>query len=454
MSVAKPSSGARIVALNIRVAPARGNVKRPIRLGLFGLFGTGNFGNDASLDAVLSFIRRERPDATAMCICGTPEIVGPRFGIPTTRINCRQPKGWKATLNRFFGDVPREVASTANALLELWRLDLMIIPGTGILDDFGTGPFGMPYALFRWCLVARLIGTRVLFVNIGAGPIRHPLSRFFMKSAAHLANYRSYRDDISREYMKSIGVDVKNDPVYPDVAFDLPLPPQASRAPDSRPRVIGVGLMSYNGWRGDITKQTGIYDVYMFKITQFVKRVLEEGYHVRLFSGDEYDSGAIIALAERLLRDIPDRLNDKLIVEPAHSIYDVMRQIADTEVVIATRYHNVVAALIMNKPTLSIGYAAKNDVLLGRMGLGDYCQHIESIDLELLMLQFHKLLANRDLHERILEETNLIFRQRLQHQQEVLLRDFFPGGPDLYPAVVSPASPRMRSQPEFDDANN
>ena len=30
----------------------------------------------------------------------------------------------------------------------------MIEPGTGILDDFGEGPYGMPFDLFGWCLVA------------------------------------------------------------------------------------------------------------------------------------------------------------------------------------------------------------------------------------------------------------------------------------------------------------
>ena len=456
MSVAKQPGASGTAVSRSRSASAKHArvANKRLRIGLFGLFGSGNFGNDASLDSALTFVRQRRPDAALICICGTPEIIEPRFKIQVTRISCPKSKGWKAALNRWLCQVPREIASTVNALLHLWRLDTMIIPGTGILDDFGTGPFGMPYAMFRWCLLARIVGTKVLFLNVGAGPISHPLSRFFMKAAARLANYRSYRDEISRQYMERIGVNAKDDPVYPDVAFGLPLPVRTSHPSNRLPPVIGVGLMSYNGWRGDIVRRTDIYDTYMLKITSFVKRVLDEGYRVRLLSGDEHDWDAVEDLTKRLQIDHPKHLNDKLITVPVHSFYDVMQQIADTHIVIATRYHNVVAALIMNKPTLSIGYAAKNDVLLGQMGLGNYCQHIEAIDLDLLMVQLHQLLDNREHHEKILRKTNRLFRRRLFHQQEALLHDFFPSRLDHHLATAGQAmQPRGRNPTEFNDAN-
>ena len=84
---------------------------------------------------------------------------------------------------------------------------MLIIPGTGILDDFGGNPFGMPLALLAWCLVARLCGAWVAFVSIGAGRIQHPLSRWLMRSAAAMAHYRSYRDTVSKTFMESIGFD-------------------------------------------------------------------------------------------------------------------------------------------------------------------------------------------------------------------------------------------------------
>ena len=45
----------------------------PLRIGLIGYFGYGNFGNDASLEAMTSFLHRVRPDAQLTCICVSPD---------------------------------------------------------------------------------------------------------------------------------------------------------------------------------------------------------------------------------------------------------------------------------------------------------------------------------------------------------------------------------------------
>ena len=50
------------------------------------------------------------------------------------------------------------------------RFDVVIVPGTGILDDFGERPYGMPWDILRWCIGARLLGAKIAFVSIGAGP--------------------------------------------------------------------------------------------------------------------------------------------------------------------------------------------------------------------------------------------------------------------------------------------
>ena len=107
---------------------------------------------------------------------------------------------------------------------------MLIVPGTGILGEFRDRPLGMPLALFGWCLAAKLCGARIAFVSVGAGPIEHPLSRWLIKSAAAMAQYRSYRDTSSKKFMESIGFDTRNDAVYPDLAFKLPAPRIAAPA--------------------------------------------------------------------------------------------------------------------------------------------------------------------------------------------------------------------------------
>jgi polysaccharide pyruvyl transferase WcaK-like protein len=395
------------------------------RVGLFGLFGIGNLGNDGSLEAMLNLLRRERPDAELLCICGCPEVVEPKFRLASTRINQALDGAFWGRLNRLLFDLPRELACIVSAVRTLRGLDALVIPGTGILDDFGTGPRGMPYWLFRWCVLARLLGVRIVFANIGAGPIRHPLSRWLMKTAAGLADYRSYRDDISRDFMAGIGADVSRDPVYPDIAFML-REPAPLRAPslEGSPLTVGVGVMSYNGWRQDKARDGTIHAEYLLKLERFVPWLLDAGYRVRLLTGEESDLAVVEELLARITAQRNGRDWPEIVAEPSHSLHDLMAQIADTDVVVATRFHNVVCALKLGRPTLSIGYAKKNEVLLREMGLGDFSQNIEELDVDRLIEQFRRLVAGRHAHGRKIAGTNAAFAGRLRHQQALLLSEY------------------------------
>lgn len=59
----------------------------PVRVGVFGLLGSGNLGNDGSLEAVLGYLRARHPRAVVDALCGGPEVVKARYGIPATRLH-------------------------------------------------------------------------------------------------------------------------------------------------------------------------------------------------------------------------------------------------------------------------------------------------------------------------------------------------------------------------------
>ena len=61
--------------------PSQGSRRRSPRVGLFGLFGSGNFGNDGSLEAMIGIVRRACPEARLICFCDGPQRVRERFGI-------------------------------------------------------------------------------------------------------------------------------------------------------------------------------------------------------------------------------------------------------------------------------------------------------------------------------------------------------------------------------------
>ena len=169
----------------------------------------------------------------------------------------------------------------------LRTVDHLIIAGTGVLDDFGVRTWNMPYDLFKWCQAARRVRTRLSFVSVGAGPILHPASRWLMVEALRQAQYRSYRDQLSRDYLAGVGFFDQSDQVFPDLAFSLPGRHERGCSPVApRPQTIGVGVMGYYGWRNSHRHGAHIYAEYVAKIGRFIAWLLEQGYSVHLLTGE------------------------------------------------------------------------------------------------------------------------------------------------------------------------
>lgn len=405
------------------------------RVGLFGLLGSGNLGNDGSLEAVLAFLQAEHPDAILGCLCAGPVRVSGRYGIPATRLHWYRSEyqtasGVTAIALKALGKGIDAIRTAA------WvrRFDVVIVPGMGVLEaTLPLRPWGFPYSLFLLCASGRLFGTKVALVNVGANVIHQRLTRWLFTSAARLAHYRSYRDTLSRDAMRRTGVDTSGDDVYPDLAFALPTPPDVSVAT----RTVGVGVMAYYGGNDDRQRADEIHASYVDKMKRFVRWLVDNDHRIRLFTGDHVDESVVREILSDLRVHRPGLEPSWVVAEPASSLADLMQQMSSIDTVIATRYHNVLCALKLSKPTLSIGYAAKNDVLMAEMGLADFCQSIRSLDVERLIEQFTALDSRREQLKRTMVERNLANVRRLEHQYAVLSATLFPAAESApVPAVA------------------
>ncbi|MCE7981216.1 MAG: hypothetical protein DYG89_08510 [Caldilinea sp. CFX5] len=400
------------------------------KIALFGFFGWGNIGNTGTLQAFLHNLRSRQPDAEVWCICANPEDVAQQFKIPVFPIDLTPRRLWYRPGNRIlrlvhqaFLRVPLEGWLWLKAFLFLQGFDLLLIPGTGVLDDYGVGPFQTPYDLFKWCLVAKLSGVPLFFVSVGAGPIMHKVSRWFMKSALGLADYRTYRDELSQRYMTSIGFQAKDNGVYPDLMFSLPL--AADLHPEQHnpeAHVVGLGLMAHYGWNRPAEEGEAIYQTYLTKIGQFAVWLLGKGYVVRLLIGQSHDRRAVEDLKTYVARTYGTPAPGQLIDEPINTIDDLFHQLDATDMVVATRFHNVLCSLMLNKPVISLGYAQKNDVLMAEMGLAHYCQAIEAFSVERLITQFQALAANSAQIGQLLADKNIEYRTALDQQYQQILQ--------------------------------
>jgi polysaccharide pyruvyl transferase WcaK-like protein len=353
------------------------------------------------------------PDAELVCICADPKVVAQQHHI--VAMPFRWPRKRQASFVARMGARLGDFTLTMSAVR---GFDLLVVPGTGILDDFGEPPQGLPLTIFWVFLLARMRGIKICLVSIGAGPIRCTATRWLLKRAAAMAHYRSYRDTCSKDFMRSLGLQVAQDEIYPDLAFSLPEPSGQGSEAATEP-TIGVGVMAYSGWGVGPSEAHEIYRTYIQKMTSFVLRLLDRGYRVRIFIGENSDNRAVIDLTQSIAeqKSLPP---GHVHAQPASSLYDLMQQMLETDVVVATRFHNIVCALKVGRPTVSLGYANKNDALLAEMGLQQFCQHVETFDLDLLTRQVSQLLGERSRFVDLIRRGNLSLRERLRRQDEIL----------------------------------
>jgi polysaccharide pyruvyl transferase WcaK-like protein len=367
--------------------------RRKPRVGLFGLLGQGNLGNDGSLEAVLAYLRAEHPEAVLDALCSGPEVVTERYGIPAANLHWYYPgrqraSGKAALLRRCVGLGLGIAVDTFRTASWVRRHDAIIVPGMGVLElTVPLRPWQTPYSMFLLSASGKLLRTKVALVSVGTNVIHERLTRWLVTSAARLAYYRSYRDTVSRDAMRDMGLDTSGDAIYPDVVFSLPVPPGEAGTPGT----VGVGVMDYSGGNEDRQEGDRIRSEYVKNMTGFVLWLVDHGRRVRLFTSDTADEPIIRQILDDVRAQRPGLDPSQLIAEPVPSLDELMRQTATVDTVVASRYHNVLYAMKMGKPTVSLGYAAKHDVLMADMGMSEFSQPAKSLDVTRLIEQFTEL---------------------------------------------------------------
>ncbi|MEU6118674.1 polysaccharide pyruvyl transferase family protein [Streptomyces sp. NPDC047117] len=387
----------------------------PVRVGVFGLLGSGNLGNDGSLEAVLGYLGAEHPEAVVDALCGGPEAVTTRYGIPATRLH------WNRGEYRTASRAAAIAAKGLGKLVDVFRTaawvrrhDVVIVPGMGVLEaTLPLRPWGFPYSLFLLCASGRLFGTRVALVGVGADTISERPTRALVRWSARLATYRSYRDGLSRDAMRAMGVDTARDEVYPDLAFALPTP-----GANATPGLVCVGVMDFHGGNDDRARAEAIYRRYLDGTIRFVRALVEEGRPVRLLTGDECDVSVVDAILEAVDSPLVTA------AEPA-SLADLMTEMAAADTVVAVRYHNLICALKTGTPVLALSYAAKSEALMDRMGLAAYCHSAREVDADRLLEQFRELEKRSAELRQLLVGRNQLATRQLHDQFNALTRTLF-----------------------------
>ncbi len=403
--------------------------KKRVRIAFLGHFDSSNFGNECTLQAILHHLHCHQPDADVTCITTGPEAASATHQIEAIPISPNLfAKSWlpQNPLLRWVRSIligiPSETFRWIIGCRELRHIDALIISGTGLLTDaFSLRGWG-PYNVFKWSLIAKSCGCKLLFVSVGAGPVYTALGRWLIRSALSLADFRSYRDASTLQYLRGIGFSAENDRVYPDLAFSLPeavvTPPHATE--QEHRTVIGLGLMDYAGRYSDANPNNNIYRSYLETFADVVTWLQAQGNDIRLLIGDIWDLPTTRELMELLRTRFPEPDERHIINEPIASVKDLLSQIASADIIVATRFHNVLLALLCEKPAISISFHPKCASLMSAMGLSAYCLDIKALNADQLIERICVAKKNAPELKLLIRKKNAEFRQDLDEQYALI----------------------------------
>lgn len=336
----------------------------PIRVGIWGVYGRGNYGNEAALAAFLDQL--PRGCFAPVLITEAPDIASALHGVPARRIvrpvgpvrGGRVVSGLLTASNR--------MRYLVNAFRAAGTLDTIVIAGSGGLERYGSGAFGTPFEVWSLAVAARLRRRPFVLLDIGVEYLPRRLARFFVRGAARRSVYRSYRDESSRESMAANGVrGTADDLVVTDMVFAL----KPTMAPERSRGTVVVGVMDYWG-RDREHDALAVHDAYVARCRSLVALLIAGGHDVRVVGGDDED----LVFARDLI-DAPG-LEDVPVIHAA-SPSELTREMSAAAAVVATRYHTLIMSLLALTPAVSIGYGRKHQAMLAQLELPDTHRDIE-----------------------------------------------------------------------------
>jgi polysaccharide pyruvyl transferase WcaK-like protein len=378
-------------------------------------------GDAAVQEAFLANIKRRLPNARLIAFSLNPGDTTKRHGLASYPITWSYPgdgsesyptkalgllarikarlKRWRIfyAVGKPIHDVVQELAHLVRSYGIVRSLDLLIISGGGQLCELWRGPWSHPYNVFKFCALAKLSRTPVFIVGVGAGPLEHPLSKFFARWSVRLADYTSFRDVESQALLRDVGANATTY-VYPDPAYALDLPACAAATISKRERPkVGLNPIGFCDPRIWPREDEAAYSRYLDKLATFSSWLLGHHYDLEIFTAEiSVDRYAVEDLGKRLPIYASPNGSSKVASIPTLSLNELLAQMSTFDFIITAKFHGVVFSHLLGKPVIALSYHRKINDLMRAVGHERYCLDIDHFKVDSLTEAFESLVDNRE----------------------------------------------------------
>jgi polysaccharide pyruvyl transferase WcaK-like protein len=310
--------------------------------------------------------------------------------------------GWCLKAIYSFGRrVYREILHCAGGYSFLRGQDLLIVSGGGQLDEEWGGPWGHPFTLAKWAVLARIARVPYAVASVGACKITSTLSRLFVSAALGMARYRSYREKKSREVAAGLLRRAARDSVVPDMAFSLPsskFPPTAGIRSNSQQRkVVAVSPIAYAKPGQWPCQDRSLHERYLQQMVGVVSHLLEREYFlVFVWSSVGDDDRVVSEIVARLDDESKQRASRQMHIPTIKAWQDLVSSLEDVDILIASRLHSMILGFVTRTPIVAISFDPKVDWVMDDLCLADYLLDIHDFTSEDVIEALYRIELHRD----------------------------------------------------------
>lgn len=390
----------------------------PVRVGLLGMYASANLGDTAIQTAVMRALQRRRPEIEFVAICTDPADAARTFGLhahdvsaleaPVEARTGRPVPG--ASASRFARSRRAlQLAATAWHTRRLMReMDMLLVSGSGQIDDFWGGPWEQPFRLLAWSSAARSQGKPVAFFGVGVDQLHTRAGRHLCLAALRRAQLRVLRDGGSLSALQRLGF---HDPcsVSPDPAFHLDAPPAGGAAG----RFAVMSPIARNAWPGDNDET---YGEYLRCLAAAADHLQGRGLEVRFVCSQTRMDPPVVPLVQAAMRGDAAAT---IVFTPA-SVDDYLRAVQGAQLVLASRLHALILALVAGTPVVGVSYARKVTQQMSDAGLAPYCLELATLQRDELLARVDRALAEQDAVRTAISATVAGFHADLDHRFDEL----------------------------------
>ena len=437
------SAIARSESPGLQATPMAAIPRHAPQIGVLYPSGAGNLGDEAILQATFEALRARWPDAVLRAFTLHPARTAANHGVeaePLTGVNRRlfgAPRGdgplpvrAAAAVARRARGIPLlgsatgwasqwiaalvfETISVRRAWQWLRTADLVLASGGGQLDAVWGGTWGQPYALARWAWLAHRAHVPFAFLSVGYGGTPTRLSRRLLRYAVSHAAYCSVRDAGSLALTRQLGINSEL-PVVPDLAFALrPASPLRPRRPGYDVGISPMVYMRPGRWPNQNLTE---YQRYITLWADLVVDRVARGDRVHLFVTDPADMEAVQEVWDRLDAATRARCSIAHATTP-DTLLEFFRRL---DVVVSSRLHGVLLAIVAGRPVLALSHERKVRTLMNDAGVAPFCAELTTATMSQVGERLSDLTGQLEPCARRLREYVAAASAAVRKQEEML----------------------------------